>query len=439
MSRRTNYTVGLLLILATMAIFSGIGLYTFPQVFGESEAASVNQTDENKRVDDATVAGTQSEPSATPLVLPTSGLEEVALSTPLPTEAPPSPTAEPLNTSENIEDEQVQSAESTERDDAPQVPVDPQTDDDNRPIIALAKDETWLFAIQDEAEGWLGIFFSDGDAVTILGRSEDARWLHVEHGLAVQGWVYTDRIDAGAIDIAALPVSQYVGSLADAVSVAQPSPTAAVVQQVAAAVIQATATPRASQQTQPTWTPWPTPTPVPTGPWATATPTPVATWQPQATNTPLPTWTAQPTRTPRAAATATVPPPTNTPAPLPTAPAPANDPVPTQDGELITSNAIAWWHTEAGSIKANGGSWSADIVVRVPTSFQYNFEIDRLARTVLRDANLDGDDYFVLTVSGMGCGSRFSAEMIARQNGARMKVQNEFNLQEGAIVIQPPC
>jgi hypothetical protein len=77
--------------------------------------------------------------------------------------------------------------------------------------------------------------------------------------------------------------------------------------------------------------------------------------------------------------------------------------------------------------------------VRVPTSFKYTFDIPFLTTLRLRDQNLDGDDFFLLSTSGMPCGSPLNAELIARQNGARMMVFNEFTLQQGRVIINPPC
>ena len=113
--------------------------------------------------------------------------------------------------------------------------------------------------------------------------------------------------------------------------------------------------------------------------------------------------------------------------------------VPEQASEPI-ANAIAWWDIDPGSARTSGsGTWQVDVVLRVPTSFQYTFDMDHLWRVNLRDRNLDGDDYYVISLSGMACGTSVSAPLTVRQAGVRMKVVNEFSVEEGFVFISPSC
>lgn len=431
---------------------SGLAFYAVPQLLKSPE----------DEIDIAVAAAT--EPN---LESSTTTAEPTATSTPPIAVTETTPTPRPTNTptpSPTATQDVLAEAPPTVR---------PSTEPIVEPIVAESStieattiDQAWIFTTQDESSGWTGFYFYSAEPLSIKGRSEDSVWLHVLHANGLEGWVYASAIEAEPATLAALQVSTYVGEQAAMVeqaaeinvqaATATPEQVAAVIQPTG---ISPTNQPEPTNTPQPTWTPWPTRTPTPIGAWPTATSTtrpfatntprptntpqtvatntPAAQWNP--TNTPVPTWTPRPTNTPAPTRT---PFPTAAPLPQPTATAaaPATGGDAEQDQPSAETNAIAWWQHEGGSISTNAnGTWRGTILVRVPTSFQYQFEMENLGLRETRATNDDGDDIFALTVSGMRCGERYSSDLVARQNGARMDVMHEFTLSSGPVGMDPPC
>lgn len=431
MLSRSNYVLGIVLLVAAIGIFAGIGRIAVPRLLDDTSQIAVGFDCDEPPCESAEVVAqltaTELSPTETaqpptntpsptntatsePTVEPTTPSTDTAspTATTLPTEttAPtetPAPTATPT---ESIPTATPSPAGPTATPDAPQF---------------MAVRDAALFAEIGGLGGRTGYYVPATQLAWVIGRSEDARWIHVAHLLGDQGWASANYFEATRAELVALPVSDFVGK-------GDPNVTVRVTQ---VAQLQPTNTPRPAFPTpRPSNTPFSSNAPRPTNtPWPTSTPRP--------RNTPWPTRTPRP-NAPRPTSTWVIPTPvpTNTPFPTPI----SNTGGGGQSSGGATTNAIAWWHADQPSIAANGnGTWRADVIIRVPTSFQYTFDMPFLATTRLRDRNLDGDDFFLLATSGMSCGSSLVAELIARQNGARMMVFNEFTLQQGSVVITAPC
>jgi hypothetical protein len=105
------------------------------------------------------------------------------------------------------------------------------------------------------------------------------------------------------------------------------------------------------------------------------------------------------------------------------------------------TNAVAYWNfIESSAAGSPDGTWSAELLVRVPTGFSYEFEFgtvfDSAVKTITDEA---GYDTYRLNLAGMGCAGPYLADLIVKQNGARMVVQNEFNRQPGSVYIEFDC
>lgn len=105
------------------------------------------------------------------------------------------------------------------------------------------------------------------------------------------------------------------------------------------------------------------------------------------------------------------------------------------------TNAVAYWNfIESSAEGSEDGTWSANLQVRVPTGFNYDFEFGTVFQSALKTiTDEDGYDTYRLAISGMGCAGPYIADLIVRQNGAKMVVRNEFNLQPGAVYIEFDC
>ncbi|MCA9980375.1 MAG: hypothetical protein KDD89_06070 [Anaerolineales bacterium] len=106
----------------------------------------------------------------------------------------------------------------------------------------------------------------------------------------------------------------------------------------------------------------------------------------------------------------------------------------------------AYWNFVAGASRAEQdeeglgtGTWSGEILVRVPTGFTYEFTYGPVVDKVNRmTENQDGYDTYQLLLSGMGCGP-FVTDLVVLQNGAQMVVKNEFTRKAGPVFIQFDC
>lgn len=263
--------------------------------------------------------------------------------------------------------------------------------------VVVALDDAILFDAA-ASEQQTGAVFNAGDIADAVGRSPDSLWVHIVT-ISDQGWVPVVQVSFEAGSLEKLPETDFV--------YVQPTPTPTSTSIPATAIA---VNPPPTTQIQPTSPPT-FPTPVPTV-WPTHTPAAAFVFP-----TPVPT-------------TANV---------AQSAP-PTTPPDASQQSDEPIANAIAWWDIDPGSARSSGsGTWQVDIVLRVPTSFQYTFDMAHLWRVNLRDRNLDGDDYYVISLSGMACGSSVSAPLVVRQAGVRMKVVNEFSVQEGPVFVSPSC
>ena len=319
------------------------------------------------------------------------------IATPAPTDPPPTeePTVAATATPSPTATDVVETALPTEE--PTPVPTSTATPTPAfSPGIVIALEDVIMFR-SSSADTQTGAIFDSGAFADAVGRSADSLWVYIIT-ISDQGWVPAVQVSFEAGSLETLPESDIVLS----------EPVVPTDTPVAVAVL-------------------PTNTPATIVQGATAAPT-----FPPPPPTQAPVATPWPTNTPSSFVF---------PTPVPTNSAPAAQPTqpPAQNSEPI-GNAIAWWDISPGSARAAASNtWQVDIVVRVPTSFNYEFDMAHLWRVTLRDRNLGGDDYFVLELSSITCGSPLSAPLVARQAGVRMKVVNEFSVQEGPVFISPPC
>ena len=110
------------------------------------------------------------------------------------------------------------------------------------------------------------------------------------------------------------------------------------------------------------------------------------------------------------------------------------------------TNAEAYWNfvesaavAERDENRDTTGTWRGEILVRVPTGFNYQFQYGPTIQQVrLMMEDQDGFDTYQLFVGGMGCGP-YVTDMMVLQNGAQMVVKNEFTRRAGPVFIQFDC
>ena len=481
MFRKTSYLLGTVLLLSTVAIFAAISLVGIPRLM----TSGVTEQDpfaENQPVAppaDTTEDLVEPVVIVPPTAVPTTAATEIPKAVFAPSVSPDEPDAvveleevAVADAAAASEEVPVVTSDAVTGYEAEAVDVDVETGEPE-PIEEVVETRVrstataWFYSSLSDEERWLGWYLAPELMGTVLGRTPSGEWLLVEtDDDGVVGWVSAENTEVVSGELRDVSLSNYsVAPWSD-----QEKPFIDLVSESTAfeapvAVAQApTVNSQQSESTiWPTNTPWPTKvaTPWPTKtPWPTNTPTsvvvvqptqvvvqptrvapqPTATtaWVPSPTVQPLPTAqpTALPTATTRPPAT-----PTRQPEPVATPVVVASEPeaAPTLPGPVSASNAIAWWHLDRDSVQTGGGAWQFIAVVRVPTSFDYSFDIENRTRTVRTVTNDEGDDYFELTLSGISCGSPFSAELFAYQNGAQMVVQNEFTLEVGSVFINAPC
>ncbi len=424
MSSHFNFVLGFLLLIATMIVFASIGRFASPRLLNDVTQLTVEFGCVGASCESADDVVAQLTPTSSPTKtpLPPTNTSIATTVPPTATAIPPTVTAPATVTplvitpTERPTETVAPTEQPTETLVPTETPIPSQTPTPDALLIEAVRD-AGLFAEPGGLGGHTGYYVPTGQTGWVIGRSPDTRWLHVAHLLGIQGWAAASFFSAAEGELATLPVSDFVGEgdpnvTIRATQVAQLPP--------ATTTPPPSSTPSPNETLQsdvtisPTNTPWPTNTPRPTNDTSPVnTPWPTATW-------------VKPTVFP-----------TNT--PLPT-PLPSNGNDGEQEDDIVT-NAIAWWQTDQSSILINGdGTWRADVIIRVPTSFTYSFKIPLFSTNQrLRDQNLEGDDFFVLSIAGVPCGLPLNAELIALQNGARMIVSNEFTLQKGVISISTPC
>lgn len=118
----------------------------------------------------------------------------------------------------------------------------------------------------------------------------------------------------------------------------------------------------------------------------------------------------------------------------------------TPSGPPPQTTEEAYWNFVASAAEADQdeegfgtGTWSGEILVRVPTGYTYEFTYGPVIQQVNKmTENQDGYDTYQLLISGMGCGP-YVTDLVVLQNGAQMVVKNEFSRQEGPVFIQFDC
>ncbi len=325
-------------------------------------------------------------------------------------------------------------------------------------VIRANKDAAIFMKANPGASGdRTGYYIPVDEPASALGISENRHWVHVANWGGVQGWVSINFVDFVTGDPWALPVSTFSARGDGAVAAEQPTTTTVIQQQPAPA-------PQAIQA-PPTAVP-PTPVPAPTQvPVVEAAVPPTAV--PAPTQAPV---VVQPTAVPPTLApvvevvvppTDIPPPPTDVPptdvpptavppTPVPVQPGWAASPTPqgvvvsnpdVEANDLPLSGAIAFWKTIPDVGGAVGdGTWIAEIQVRVPTSFQYSFQLTGLQTVKKTITNQDGDDYYVIRLGQLTCGQPLSSALTVVQNRtSRMQVRNDDTFNEGNIYINAPC
>ncbi len=418
MLSRSNFVIGLVLLVAAIAVFIGIGRFAVPRLLNDATSLAVQSDCAVMPCESAETVAQVTSPTTPPTNTPQ---PPTATSTPSPTAPPATATTEAITPTETTLPTAQPSPTNTALPTEPPPPTEPPTavptatpdgptPTPDAPLFTATRDAA-LFAEVGGLGGRTGYYVPTGQTAWVLGRSEDLRWLHVAHLLGDQGWAAAGFFSATRSQLVALPVSDFVGE-------GDPNVTVRATQ---VAQLIATPTPRPQFATpRPVNTPWPTNTPRPS----------IAA---RATNTPWPTSTPRTVNAPRATATWVIP-----------TPVPTNTQLPNGGGSGsangATTNAVAWWRPDRPTILSNGnGTWRANLIIRVPTSFTYSFNMPFLTTQRLRERNLDGDDYFLLTISGMPCGSPLNTELIALQNGARMLIFSDETFQQGPVVISSPC
>lgn len=123
---------------------------------------------------------------------------------------------------------------------------------------------------------------------------------------------------------------------------------------------------------------------------------------------------------------------------------PSAPPLPTPGPATFYSgqetSAIAYWLVDyASQIIVGGGKYQAGITVRVPTGSRYGFDISNISRTETRYRNQDGDDMYVVYVSGLTCGEDYFLNLRVSQDGAVMQTRNDNTYTDGAIYLNWDC
>ncbi|HFC12673.1 MAG TPA: hypothetical protein ENJ56_07500, partial [Anaerolineae bacterium] len=234
MSRQINYVLGLLLLLGTVAVIGGIGVYGLPRLLPATieeaprlAATTAENTLQNEAIQTGAAVNTGDAVSAEINLPPTNTPQQIAVISASPTNPPPATSTPPLI--DEPTDKQTIAATATPLPTATlSLPTQPIS------LTTIIKSQTWLFSMQDEAAGWTGLFFETDDPVTVFGRSEDNVWLHVAHPLGTQGWIYANGVQLDAANLQALQISDFVGDSTAIVAENAVAPATATPQQLAA-------------------------------------------------------------------------------------------------------------------------------------------------------------------------------------------------------------
>ena len=297
------------------------------------------------------------------------------------------------------------------------------------PVIRALNDSA-MFAGKNGGSGRIGYFIPEGKIAWALGKSEDGNWLHIVSDLNVEGWAARERFDLVSGSLDDLPLSEFVTQ-----------PRADVTPDFLLTV-----TPVPTQRPASTRIPQPTAVPLiqvpstelPQSLPALPVPTPIPFVEEVApVSSPIPA-TVRPTSQPIVRPTQIQPKSPTTPTHLPAAatPRPTAELAPNE----AVSVAVAFWKIDSSATTSAGnGTWRTSLIVRVPTSFSYQFNIDYLIGSTLSSRNRDGDDIYLLTLAGIPCGQAIQTELVARQNGARMTSRNDATFADTPIFLSYNC
>ena len=104
-----------------------------------------------------------------------------------------------------------------------------------------------------------------------------------------------------------------------------------------------------------------------------------------------------------------------------------------------TGGGTASFNTSGATPTGLGnGTWKIDFTVRVPTGGSYQFRVSNLTVTAVRQGSDGTQDTYVVSVSGMGCGSALSADLVILRDGQSLSVINEATGSEESLFIQGP-
>ncbi len=99
---------------------------------------------------------------------------------------------------------------------------------------------------------------------------------------------------------------------------------------------------------------------------------------------------------------------------------------------------IAYWQ-ETAIESTNDGKWKAILAIRVPTSGNYEFDIDNLVITWTGPKALDnGYVQYDVSIAGMSCEGPLVQELRVFRDKTKMEVQNEHTKETGSIFVSSP-
>lgn len=104
-----------------------------------------------------------------------------------------------------------------------------------------------------------------------------------------------------------------------------------------------------------------------------------------------------------------------------------------------TTAGTATFNTNgAAATSTGGGTWKVDFTVRVPTGGTYQFRMGQFTVTAILQETGNPQDTYLLTVSGIGCGSALVQTLTVSRNGQPLTVVNEQTGNPDAIFIAAP-
>lgn len=99
-----------------------------------------------------------------------------------------------------------------------------------------------------------------------------------------------------------------------------------------------------------------------------------------------------------------------------------------------------WFEIESSRRPISGGRWEVTLSLQVPGGGNYSFAMTGLTVTFKRDTKPSegGYDFYLVTISGVGCNGSLVDNLIVTRNGQPLTVENYFTHQQGAIYVSPP-